>query len=373
MSLDETKQTRTWESDYRLPQTTQPLNYDLYLFPNLDDDTFSGNVAISVETKEPRTHFLVHVKYLDVYGTELKSENGEVIPLEDAFEYAPNEFWVVVPANGPVPVGLYTLSMKFRGRLDRDILGFYRSTYVDDEGKSHKIATSKFQPTYARRAFPCFDEPSFKSTFKTTLVKPSDNAYMALSNMPVESSEPDKPSKGFTEVKFEASVPMVTYLAIFVVCDFEFIETMTEVHKIPFRVYGTKKQKDRLDYAMKIGAAISDYYETYFGIGYPLPKLDMAAIPDYSSGATEHWGLITYRETNLIYDATTSSTANKERVALVIAHELAHQWFGNLVITLYFFYLFFFTSAFMELVTGLQNREPLKDLNDSKLIVYESK
>ena len=126
---------------------------------------------------------------------------------------------------------------------------------------------------------------------------------------------------------------MVTYLAIFVVCDFDFLETLTEVHKIPFRVYGTKKQKARLEYAMKIGAAISDYYETYFDIAYPLPKLDMAAIPDYSSGATEHWGLITYRETNLIYDVTSSSTTNKERVAMVIAHELAHQWFGNLVCT----------------------------------------
>ena len=142
---------RTWESDYRLPQTTLPLHYDLYLFPNLEDDTFSGHVAITVETKEPRNHFLVHVKYLDVRDTQLKAANGDIIPLEDAFEYAPNEFWVVVPANGPVPTGVYTLSMKFQGRLDRDILGFYRSTYVDDEGKPHKIATSKFQPTYARR------------------------------------------------------------------------------------------------------------------------------------------------------------------------------------------------------------------------------
>ena len=99
--------------------------------------------------------------------------------------------------------------------------------------------------------------------------------------MPEESSRVDQPSPGFTEVSFQLSVPMVSYLAIFVVCDFEYLETVTEVHKIPFRVYGTKKQKPRLDYSMKIGAAIADYYETYFGIKYPLPKLDMAAIPDY--------------------------------------------------------------------------------------------
>ena len=132
---------------------------------------------------------------------------------------------------------------------------------------------------------------------------------------------------------FKKSVPMVTYLAIFVVCDFKFIDAVTEEHKIPFRVYGTESQISRglLNYSKDIGTAIADYYETYFGIPYPLPKLDMAAIPDYSSGATEHWGLITYRETNLIYDPSESSAINKERVAMVIAHEMAHQWFGNLM------------------------------------------
>ncbi len=209
--------------------------------------------------------------------------------------------------------------------------GFYKSTYVDRNGAKHKIATSKFQPTYARRAFPCFDEPSFKSTFTTTLVKPSGSEYKAISNMPEASSKPDQPLAGFTEVTFQKSVPMVTYLAIFVVCDFEYLESVTDLHQIPFRVYGTEQQKDRLEYALKIGSAIADFYESYFDIPYPLPKLDMAAIPDYSSGATEHWGLITYRETNLLFDPKTSSTANKERVAMVIAHELAHQWFGNLM------------------------------------------
>ena len=109
----------------------------------------------------------------------MKADNGDIIPLLDAFEYAPNEFWVVVPSI-LVPAGNYSLSMKFKGRLDRGILGFYRSTYVDDKGNSHKIATSKFQPTHARKAFPCFDEPSFKSTFKTTLVKPNDKSYIGM-------------------------------------------------------------------------------------------------------------------------------------------------------------------------------------------------
>ena len=149
--------------------------------------------------------------------------------------------------------------------------------------------------------------------------------------MPEVRSKDDTPLPGYTEVTFLKSVPMVTYLAIFVVCDLTFIKTVTEIHKIPMRVYGTSGQVKRLDYAAKIGAAIADYYESYFDIKYPLPKLDMAAIPDYSSGATEHWGLITYCEANLIYDPLESSFSNKVRVATVIAHELAHQWFGNLM------------------------------------------
>jgi glutamyl aminopeptidase len=149
--------------------------------------------------------------------------------------------------------------------------------------------------------------------------------------MPEVRSKIDTPCIGFTEVAFLKSVPMVTYLAIFIVCDLTYTDTITEIHKIPMRVYGTESQVKRLNYAAKISSAIADFYETYFDIKYPLPKLDMAAIPDYSSGATEHWGLITYREANLIYDPIESSFANKVRVATVIAHELAHQWFGNLM------------------------------------------
>ena len=111
--------------------------------------------------------------------------------------------------------------------------------------------------------------------------------YVALSNMPEESSRVDQPLPGFTEVDFQLSVPMVSYLAIFVVCDFEYLQTETKVSNVPFRVYGTKEQKPRLEYAMKIGAAIADYYETYFGIKYPLPKLDMAAIPDYRQNSIQ--------------------------------------------------------------------------------------
>ena len=162
-------------------------------------------------------------------------------------------------------------------------------------------------------------------------MRPSEG-YIALSNMPVSTEKADSPAPGLTEVTFLTSVPMVTYLAVFVVCDFVHVSTTTRgASRVPLRVYGTARQKGRLRYAMDAAAHMVDYYTDYFGVPYPLPKLDMAAIPDYSSGATEHWGLITYRETNLAFDPQESSEANRQRVALVVAHELAHQWFGNLM------------------------------------------
>ena len=332
-----TKSAPGWETDYRIPQSTQPLHYDVYLFPDLKKDTFNGKVAIDIQVTgtTPREFLVVHTKHLNITKTNLVvTESGEEVDLAESFEYQPNEFWVVRPQAKHIPPGLvYTLFLEFNGKLvGNGILGFYKSVYVDSKtGENRAMATSKFQPTYARRAFPCFDEPSFKSTFSITLVRPSDSNYIALSNMPEVRSKNDTPSTGYTEVTFLKSVPMVTYLAIFIVCDLTFTDTVTDIHKIPMRVYGTASQVKRLDYAAKIAAAIADYYETYFDIKYPLPKLDMAAIPDYSSGATEHWGLITYRETNLIYDPSESSFSNKVRVATVIAHELAHQWFGNLM------------------------------------------
>ena len=317
-----------WESNYRISQDTQPLHYDVYLHPDLKTNTFKGKVNIEIESKTPRKFFAVHVQHLKITKTSLTDDAGKEIVIQRAFEYEPNQFWVV-QLDRQVDPGIYFLSLEFNGRLDNGILGFYKSVYVNEKGEERAMATSKFQPTYARRAFPCFDEPSFKSTFTTTLVRPSGDGYIALSNMPEASSKPDTPEPGLTEVTFEKSVPMVTYLAIFVVCDFPYLERTQD--NISMKLYGTKKNQPFLEYAAEIGAHIAGFYQSYFGIKYPLPKLDMAAIPDYSSGATEHWGLVTYRETNLVFDPKESSFQNKIRVADVIAHELAHQWFGNLM------------------------------------------
>ena len=321
--------TEAWEKDVRLPSHLLPLHYDLYLHPDLVSGLFMGRVTISIEATSPTSYFLVHTKYLDISDTRLLNEDGDEVSYMRAFEYGRNEFWVV-QLESEVVAGNYSLSMEFNGNLTRGITGFYKSVYTNRIGEKVSIATSKFQPTYARKAFPCFDEPSFKSTFSTVLVRPSQG-YIALSNMPVAEEVEESPSNGLTTVTFQKSVPMVTYLACFIVCDFEYEEKLTSIHQTKFRVYATPQQKDRVRYALDIGANITDFFTDYYNISYPLPKQDMIAIPDFVSGAMEHWGLITYRETNLLYDDRESSSANQQRVATVVSHELAHQWFGNLV------------------------------------------
>ena len=287
-------------------------------------------MSILVNAVEPRDHFLVHVKHLDLKVVKLLKPSGQEIGTLAIIEHRNNEFLVIRPEQ-EVPVGNYTIRIEYGGSLTNGIVGFYKSIYTNSKGKRIPIATSKFQPTYARRAFPCFDEPSFKSSFTVTLVRPSNDGYIALSNMPVEREIPNAPQNGLTEVKFQKSFPMVTYLACFIVCDFEYEERFTEIHKTPMRVYAPSHNRERVRYALEIGANITDFFENYFGVKYPLPKQDMIAIPDFVSGAMEHWGLITYRETALLYNESGSSTYNKQRVASVVSHELAHQWFGNLV------------------------------------------
>ena len=321
--------TEAWEKDVRLPSHLLPLHYDLYLHPDLVSGLFMGRVTIAIEATSPTSYFLVHTKYLDISDTRLLNEDGDEVSYMRAFEYGRNEFWVV-QLEAEVVAGNYSLSMEFNGNLTRGITGFYKSVYTNRIGEKVSIATSKFQPTYARKAFPCFDEPSFKSTFSTVLVRPSQG-YIALSNMPVAEEVEESPSNGLTTVTFQKSVPMVTYLACFIVCDFEYEEKLTSIHQTKFRVYATPQQKDRVRYALDIGANITDFFTDYYNISSPLPKQDMIAIPDFVSGAMEHWGLITYRETNLLYDDRESSSANQQRVATVVSHELAHQWFGNLV------------------------------------------
>lgn len=318
---------------WRLPKEIKPILYELTLKPDLKTKTFSGNIDIHLSVVQPISFIAVHAHTLAITKTLLVSKNAtngdrNNITIAHAFAYPKYQYWVTEVPN-PLPLGDYVLGLTFNGSLENRIVGFYQSTYIKPtSNESRAIATSKFEPTYARQAFPCFDEPAMKANYTITLEIPTGDGYHALSNMPVAESTDNL--NGTTTVRFHESVKMSSYLACFIVSDFA-MKSAPVQDGLEMRVFSTPAQLNKTDFALDTGVKITQFYIDYFNVAYPLPKLDMAAIPDFVSGAMEHWGLVTFRETALLYESGISSTANKQRVATVIAHELAHMWFGNLV------------------------------------------
>lgn len=223
------------------------------------------------------------------------------------------------------------LTQKFTGYLNDKMAGFYRSSYKDLDGNTKYLATTQMEPTDARRAFPCFDEPALKAEYTITLV--ADKHLTCLSNMN-QASEKEIDSKITGDkrkaITFNKTPLMSTYLLAFIIGEFNCIET--NEFRLPIRVFATPdKNIEHGRFSLELAAKTLAFYEKAFDSEYPLPKMDMVSIPDFSAGAMENWGLITYRVVDLLFDERTSGASTKQRVAEVVQHELAHQWFGNLV------------------------------------------
>ena len=199
--------------------------------------------------------------------------------------------------------------------------GFYLS-----KTPKRNYAVTQFEPTDARRAFPCFDEPALKATYEVSLT--IDKADTAISNTNMTADEPG-PTPGKHTVRFAQTPRMSTYLVAFLVGDFQC--TKGESDGVPIRACSTPDKVALTPYAVKAAEFVLHYYDTYFGIKYPMPKLDMVAIPDFEAGAMENFGCITYRETDFLVDEQHGSERAKQEVAQVVAHEMAHQWFGDMV------------------------------------------
>ncbi|XP_058660044.1 glutamyl aminopeptidase isoform X2 [Ammospiza nelsoni] len=315
--------------EFRLPTYVKPVHYDLEIKPEMEQDTYSGTVSISIFLEKPTSSLWLHLR--DTKVTEiptLRKSSGQQIALNDCFEYKPQEY-IVMKAAAELPVtgenDPYVLTLKFQGWLNGSLVGFYRTTYTEN-GQIKSIAATDHEPTDARKSFPCFDEPNKKATYTISIIHP--DVYQALSNMPVQQTV--QVGDGWNRTTFEKSVPMSTYLVCFAVHQFTWVERTSASGK-PLRVYAQPQQIHTAEYAANVTKTVFDFFEEYFNLSYSLPKLDKIAIPDFGTGAMENWGLITYRETNLLYDPAESATSNKQRVAAVIAHELVHQWFGNIV------------------------------------------
>ncbi|KAF3775501.1 Aminopeptidase M1 [Nymphaea thermarum] len=315
----------------RLPGFVVPRRYDLRLKPDLSTCKFDGFVEIDVEIMQETRNIVLNAADLSVSndGNSLwlkKSENGaaSVVLRPSSVNLFEENDILALGFDDVLPLGKATLGIGFQGILNDQMKGFYRSTFVLN-GEKRNMAVTQFEPADARRCFPCWDEPSIKATFKLTVEAPLD--MIALSNMPALDERIDGPTK---IVCFEETPIMSTYLVAIVVGVFEYIEDITS-DGTKVRVYCQVGKTDQGKFALSVAVKTLGLYNKYFSIPYALPKLDMIAIPDFAAGAMENYGLVTYRENALLYDEQHSAAANKQRVAIVVAHELAHQWFGNLV------------------------------------------
>uniref|UniRef100_A0A8R7UHA4 Aminopeptidase n=1 Tax=Triticum urartu TaxID=4572 RepID=A0A8R7UHA4_TRIUA len=304
----------------RLPSFAAPRRYELFLRPDLVACTFSGSVAISVAVSAP-TRFLV-LNALDLSVNRASIRFQALAPTEVVF--FKDDGVLVLGFAKQLPLGEGLLKMDFNGILNDEMRGFYRSKY-QYKGKARNMAVTQFESVYARRCFPCWDEPAFKAKFKLTLEVPSE--LVALSNMPVANATFAGPLK---TVRYQESPPMSTYLVAIVVGLFEYVEGMT-TKGTKVRVYTQIGKSNQGKFALDVGVKSLNLYKDYFATPYPLPKLDMVAIPDFAPGAMENYGLVTYREVALLFDDKSSSASSKQNIAITVAHELAHQWFGNLV------------------------------------------
>lgn len=315
----------------RLPTNVVPTHYDLLLQPDFEKFSFEGCVKIDYESKDEPQSVVVHANELVIKDGSVQTQ-GETQSSRVLKKVTYSTGTATLEFDGSVPQ-IGTICLNFSGILNEKMKGFYRTSFKI--GSTTVVAaTSQFEATDARRCFPCWDEPAIKATFSVALkfnkylsVDGKQMERIALSNMPEVSNE--EKDNGEVIVKFDKTPKMSTYLLAVIVGPFEAVESVDM--KRPIRVYTTPGKKEHGRFALEVACKALPYYEDYFGVGYPLPKMDLIAIPDFASGAMENWGLVTYRETCVLFDPKNTSTERKQFIAIVVAHELAHQWFGNLV------------------------------------------
>ena len=303
---------------YRLPRHTAPIRYDLVLEPDLVAGTFVGSVHIELDTSEPADRLVLNAIELEIDGCRFDGRPARFVLEPDT------ERLVVVPDDG-VETGRHELDLEFRGVLNDKLRGFYRSTYRDTDGVEHVIATTQMQSTDCRRAFPCWDEPDFKAVFAVKLVVEPE--MMAVSNGSIAS---EIEADGKRIVRFADTMVMSSYLVAFVVGPLEATEWY-DADGIPVRIVHVPGKADLTGFGIDVATFCLRWFQTYYDVPYPSDKVDLVALPDFAAGAMENLGCITFRENLLLVHPTSATQNERQLVADVIAHELAHMWFGDLV------------------------------------------
>jgi aminopeptidase N len=305
----------------RLPQTVRPEHYSLALTPDLKAATFTGDETIDVTLTAPSKTITLNaaeITFKTVTVTAAGATEAGTVSLDADKEQATFTFPQQLPA------GKAHLTITYSGILNNELRGFYLSKTA-----KRNYAVTQFESTDARRAFPSFDEPEFKATFNVALTV--DAGDTVISNTNQISDRPADPINGEPKhtIAFATTPKMSTYLVAFLVGDFKCVSGRSD--GTPIRACATPDKVDLGQFALSASEFVLHYYNAYFGIKYPMPKLDMIALPDFEAGAMENFGAITYRETDLLIDPKTATLDQKKRVAVVVAHEMAHQWFGDMV------------------------------------------
>ncbi|XP_008186165.1 aminopeptidase N isoform X2 [Acyrthosiphon pisum] len=320
-------------SEFKLPPNFNPTRYELDINTYLEDKfMFEGLATIFVTCIEATNTIVLHSNSLNIDNESVSVIDtfGFLFPVNSTYSDPNKDLMYVSSTEKFKPGDKYVLTIPFSGNITDQLAGYYKSSYVDKESNQTRwLAVTQFEPADARRAFPCFDEPEYKATFKIFLGH--KKGLTSISNMKFMKQINCSLKPDYVIDEFEESVPMSTYLVAYMVSDFVYTETNSGYDQVKFRIISRKDAVNQTKFAINVGPKVLKYYEDYFDEKFPLQKQDMAAIPDFSAGAMENWGLVTYRETELLIDPDVATIYNVHGVAEVIAHELAHQWFGNLV------------------------------------------
>lgn len=310
----------------RLPTYIYPTSYNIRIHPDLLSFIFQGEEVISINILKTTNKITLHSKDIDIETASIKKGKKEIFSIK--IEYDTGNETATIHLKDKI-MGKNELHLSFSGIITESLRGFYKSKYIVDNEEKY-IATTQFEATDARRAFPCFDEPSLKATFKISLIV--SDKHSAISNtLPIEIKEH---SDGYKIISFAETPKMSTYLLAFIIGEFEFIEEKAKIsdsQEILVRVFTTKNKIHQAKFALDIAMKSLKFFTEYFDIPYPMSNLDLISIPDFEPAGMENWGAITFRESSLLIDEKHSSLTNKQWVATTIAHEIAHQWFGNLV------------------------------------------
>lgn len=309
--------------NYRLPRTTVPSKYTIRLRPDFETFTFSGKLSVDLSVTEPVSSVTLNALELEIPAATI-SQNGQSHQCQITLD--PDLERVLFEFDRTLSPGEAVLDIDFKGQLNDQLSGFYRSQFIDQHGETLNIATTQFEATDARKAFPCFDEPDLKAIFSIALEVPV--RYMAVSNAPEKESV--DLGDGYKLVSFLDTIPMSTYLVAFVVGPLEASEPVFS-GETAIRIISKPGQNHLHQFAKEVAVFALEFFTDWFAIPYPGQKLDLLAIPDFAFGAMENLGAVTFRETLLLVDPNRSSRPELERIVDVICHEIAHMWFGDLV------------------------------------------